>query len=83
MTVFARFSDIFDLWRSRAEAGRALGLKEDTARKYATGERSFPLELVDSLVVAAQSRPGGDAVTHEMVVRLAADASAAAGRRAA
>lgn len=83
MPEFTRFSDIFDLWRSRAEAGRAIGQKADTARKYATGERSFPVELVDILVAAAQARPGGATVDHALVVRLAATAAAEWQARAA
>lgn len=78
MTRFVHLADVCALWKSVAEAGRAIGVEADLMRKYATGARRFPVEKIDDLVRAAQSRPDGAGVTHELIVRLASEAK---GRR--
>ena len=77
MRAFHSFADIIALWKSAAAAGRDLGIKDGTLRKYATGERPFPPEKFDDLVREARRRPGGETVTHELVCRLAAARSRA------
>lgn len=74
MCGYHRLSDIVGLWKSVAACGRAIGIKPDTMRAYAAGRRSFPVEKIDAFVAAARSRPGGEGVSHELVVRLAASA---------
>ena len=72
MSHFSAFGDIVSLWKSAAEAGRALGVKPGTMRAYAAGLRRFPVERIVDLVAAARARPGGEIVTHELVCRLIA-----------
>lgn len=64
-------TDICALFGSVAAAGRAIGVRADTMRKYAR-LNTLPPAFFDALVRAAQARPGGEAVTHELLCGIAA-----------
>jgi len=71
-----RFSDVFDLWPSRAELADDMGEKDGTVRQWAN-RNYVRAHYFDRIVAAAQSR-GFNEVTHELLSKIAANAVEAA-----